>query len=101
MRSLVVAIALLALAASADAKPRRKSVELKQGMSLEEVERLLGKPRRTALKNGTSTSGPGQSNLQWTYSWPGGSSTQGSLSVVFAATAPEQWRVHSWEWSTY
>jgi hypothetical protein len=83
------------------AQAERKSVELRQGMSAEEVERLLGKPRRTALKNGGSAGGPGQGNLQWTYSWPGGSSTPGSLSVVFAATAPEQWRVHSWEWSTY
>ena len=83
------------------AQAERKSVELRQGMSAEEVERLLGKPRRTALKNGGSAGGPGQGNLQWTYSWPGASSTQGSLSVVFAAAAPEQWRVHSWAWSTY
>jgi hypothetical protein len=83
------------------AQAERKSVELRQGMSAEEVEKLLGKPRRTALKNGGSAGGPGGGNLQWTYSWPGGSSTPGSLSVVFAATAPEQWRVHSWEWSTY
>jgi hypothetical protein len=82
------------------AQAERKSVELRQGMSVEEVERLLGKPRRTALKNGGSTSAPG-GNLQWTYSWPGGAATQGTLNVMFAATAPEQWRVHSWEWSTY
>src|SRR6476661_4004658 len=49
----------------------RKSVELRQGMSSEEVEKLLGKPRRTALKSGASASAPGQGTLHWTYSWPG------------------------------
>lgn len=28
-------------------------------------------------------------------------SSQASLSVDFAATAPEQWYVNSWEWSRY
>lgn len=79
----------------------RKSVELRQGMSSEEVEKLLGKPRRTALKNGASTSAPAQGTLQWTYSWPGTYSTQGSLNVLFGAATPEQWRVNSWEWSSY
>ena len=83
------------------AQAERKSVELRQGMSSEEVERLLGKPRRTALKNGASASAPGQGTLQWTYSWPGTYSTQGSLNVSFGAATPEQWRVNSWEWSTY
>ena len=85
------------------AQAERKSVELRQGMSSEEVERLLGKPRRTALKNGASASAPGQGTLQWTYSWPGTGtySTQGNLNVLFGATTPEQWRVNSWEWSGY
>jgi hypothetical protein len=39
--------------------------------------------------------------LQWTYSWPGASSSQGSLHVVFGATTPEKWLVNSWEWSSY
>ena len=83
------------------AQAERKSVELRQGMSSEEVEKLLGKPRRTALKNGASASAPGQGTLQWTYSWPGTYSTQGSLNVSFGAATPEQWRVNSWEWSSY
>jgi len=82
------------------AQAERKSVELRQGMSSEEVEKLLGKPRRTALKTGASTSTTG-GTLQWTYSWPGTYSAQGSLNVSFGATTPEQWRVNSWEWSTY
>ena len=79
----------------------RKSVELKQGMSSEEVEKLLGKPRRTALKNGGSSGAPGQGTLQWTYTWPGTSSTQGTLNVSFGAATQDQWRVNSWEWSSY
>ena len=71
-------------------------------MSLEEVQRLLGKPRRTALKtSGSSAATPGQGTLQWTYSWPGANSTLGSLHVVFDAKAPEKWHVNSWEWSSY
>src|SRR4051795_6442289 len=91
------------------AQAERKSVELKQGMSPEDVEGLLGKPRRTALKNGGSTGG----SLQWTYVWPGAASSQGTLNVVFGAKTPdgaktadgakipEQWSVSGWEWSTY
>lgn len=90
-------------AALSAAQAERKSVELKQGMSLEDVEGLLGKPRRTALKNGGSAGG----NLQWTYAWPGATSSQGTLNVVFGAKTPdgaktpEQWSVSGWEWSTY
>ena len=83
------------------AQAERKSVELRQGMSSEEVEKLLGKPRRTALKNGASTSAPGHGTWQWIYSWPGTYSSQGSLNVTFAAATQDQWRVNSWEWSTY
>jgi len=66
----------------------RNAVELKQGMTLEEVEKLLGKPKRTALKNAA---------LQWTYVWV----PERTLQVVFAAKTPEQWTVNSWDWSTY
>jgi hypothetical protein len=93
------------VAALSAAQAERNSVSLRQGMSAEEVERLLGKPRRTALKaaSGSSATTPWQGTLQWTYSWPGASSSSspGSLNVVFAAAAPEQWRVNSWEWSSY
>jgi hypothetical protein len=71
-------------------------------MSAEEVQKLLGAPRRTALKtNGNAATTPWQGTLQWTYSWPGAASSQGSLNVVFAATAPDKWYVNSWEWSSY
>jgi hypothetical protein len=82
------------------AQVERNAVDLKHGMSVEEVERLLGKPRRTALKdNGSSTNAPSQGTLQWTYAWA--ASAPSSLHVQFGATTPEQWYVKSWEWSTY
>ena len=81
------------------AQAERNAVDLKQGMSIEEVERLLGKPRRTALK-GSSSQAKVQGTLQWTYTWPG-SSSQGSLQVEFAAKAPEAWYVEGWEWRNY
>lgn len=84
------------------AQAERRAVDLKQGMSLEEVQGLLGKPRRTALRaNGSSSAAQDQGTLQWTYSWPGASSTLGSLHVAFGATAPEKWLVNGWEWSSY
>ena len=89
-------------AALSAAQAERNAVDLRQGMSLEEVQRLLGKPRRTALKaSASSAAAPNQATLQWTYSWPGANSTLGSLHVVFDATAPEKWQVNSWEWSSY
>ena len=81
------------------AQTERMAVELKQGMSAEEVQKLLGQPRRTALKTaGGSSSAASQGILQWTYSWMG---SQGSLRVDFVAKAPDQWYVNNWEWTTY
>jgi hypothetical protein len=83
------------------AQAERNAVELKQGMSAEEVERLLGKPRRTALKSNDSSSGAlSQGTLQWTYSWSS-TSTAAILHVKFAAKTPEAWFVSSWEWGSY
>jgi hypothetical protein len=83
------------------AQAERMAVDLKQGMSSEEVQQLLGKPQRTALKaNGGSSGTPSQGILQWTYSW-GGSSAPGNLHIEFVAKTPDQWYVNGWEWSTY
>ena len=83
------------------AQAERNSIELKQGMSVDEVERLLGKPRRTTLKNnGSSTNASSPGVLQWTYSWTGASSPA-TLQVEFAAKSPESWSVNSWEWMRY
>jgi hypothetical protein len=82
------------------AQAERMAADLKQGMKLEDVQKLLGKPRRTALRHdGSPSNTPSQSTLQWTYSW--GSSSQGSLQIEFAAKAPEDWYVNSWQWATY
>ena len=90
------------VAALSFAQAERKAIDLRQGMSLEEVQRLLGTPRRTALKSaGGFASAPSQGTLHWTYAWPGAGASQPSLSVDFASTAPEKWYVNSWEWSTY
>jgi hypothetical protein len=84
------------------AQAERNAIHLRQGMSVEEVQKLLGTPRRTALKSSRGfASEPSQGTLHWTYAWPGGDSSQASLSVVFAATGAERWYVSSWEWSSY
>jgi hypothetical protein len=87
--------------ARAERAAERAAVDLKQGMTLDEVRQLLGKPRRTALKgNGT----PGLGTLNWTYTWNGGdasSSSERSLVIEFAAKAPDEWTVSGWGWSIY
>ncbi len=78
----------------------RLAVDLKQGMTLEEVEKLLGKPKRTALKaQGYGESSQG--SLQWTYTWSSPSQSDHSLQVVFAGKSPERWLVNSWDWTGY
>ena len=108
MRALPTVVFLAALAASLAwmppagaqaslAQAERNAVDLKQGMTLEEVQKLLGKPKRTALKNTSNAVEAWQGTLQWTYVW----SPDRTLQVVFAAKTPEQWFVNSWDWSTY
>jgi hypothetical protein len=88
------------------AQAERNAVELKQGMTPDEVRELLGKPRRTALRNnGSSAGAPSQGTLQWTYVWSAAASSSSpperSLSIEFAAKTAEQWYVNSWDWTTY
>jgi hypothetical protein len=86
------------------AQGERRSVELKQGMTLQEVQDLLGKPKRTALKALSHGSTPElwQSVLHWTYAWPGTPVSDRNLEVVFASSkAPAGWLVQSWDWSGY
>jgi hypothetical protein len=80
------------------AQAERNAVELKQGMTLDEVQKLLGKPSRTALRNaGSFAPEASQGMLQWTYAW----SRERTLNVVFAAKTPHEWHVNSWNWSEY
>jgi hypothetical protein len=88
------------------AQAERNAVDLKQGMSLEDVLQLLGKPQRTALRsNGTGAASPSQASLHWTYIWndraASSSSDQRTLSVEFAAKAADQWFVNGWGWNSY
>ena len=86
----------------AAAQTERNSVDLKQGMTLAEVQTLLGRPRRTALKDGGgSANAPMSGNLKWTYVWPSTSSAEKVLNVEFVAKKPEEWYVNSWEWASY
>ena len=76
------------------AQAERNAVDLKQGMTTEEVQHLLGKPQRTALRS---------NGLQWTYVWSNAgmsSSSERTLSVDFAAKA-DQWLVNGWGWNGY
>jgi len=82
------------------AQTERNAVSLKQGMSADEVQTLLDKPRRTALKSGGfAADGASQGTLQWTYA--GADSSQGTLRVEFAAKAPAGWQVTGWDWASY
>jgi hypothetical protein len=98
------------VAQSAQAKDRlslaqaeRMAVDLKPGMTLEEVQKLLGKPKRTALKapgyGGASESRQG--GLQWTYTWSSPSQSERNLQVTFVSKSPEQWVVNGWDWTSY
>jgi hypothetical protein len=82
-------------AAPKRAQAERNAVDLKQGMTVGEVQKLLGKPQRTALRS---------SDLQWTYVWNGGgvsSSSERTLSVSFVAKTADQWLVTGWGWNGY
>jgi len=82
----------------------RLAVDLKQGMSLEEVQKLLGKPKRTSLKADPFAAGgqpPVGGVLRWTYSWSSSSQADRTLQVVFASKSAELWQVNSWDWNTY
>ena len=86
------------------AQAELRAVELKPGMTLQEVQNLLGKPKRTALKTLSHESTPElwQSALQWTYAWSGPTRSDRSLEVVFSSNkAPERWLVQSWNWAGY
>jgi len=86
-------------AAASRAVAERAAVDLRQGMTIDEVRELLGKPWRTAL---TGDSGAG--TLRWTYNWvgpPSSSSSERMLNVDFTAKKVEQWSVSGWNWSSY
>lgn len=78
----------------------RSAADLRRGMTPDDVRRLLGKPKRTELKDDGVRSSASQGALRWTYVWSG-TSGPGTLHVDFASDSPEQWRVSAWDWSSY
>jgi len=88
-------------AGTSRAVAERAAVDLREGMTPEEVRGLLGKPWRTAL---AGTGGAGAGTLRWTYNWigsPTSSSSERILNVDFNAKTAEQWSVSGWNWSAY
>ena len=79
------------------AQAERAVSDLKPGMSVDEVQKLLGKPPQTELSGSPNALSKG--TLQWTYTWAS-SSAQSSLRVEFASQPLEEWHVNSWEWLT-
>jgi hypothetical protein len=65
------------------------------------VQRLLGKPWRTALTSSAGSRASSQGTLRWTYIWIASPSMERSLNIDFDATAPEGWTVSGWSWSSY
>jgi len=82
------------------AQAERSAADLRRGMSAEDVRRLLGKPKRTGLKDDGVPSAASLGALQWTYVW-NGSSGPSTLHVEFVSDSPEQWHVRAWEWAAY
>jgi len=86
-------------AGASAAATERAAVDLRQGMTLEEVQQLLGKPWRTAMTGGGPVGAP---SLRWTYTWIASSAASDrNLNIDFIAKAPEQWLVNGWNWSSY
>src|SRR5689334_13221518 len=77
----------------------RRTVNLKPGMTREEVEKLLGKPRRTSLRAASYRGS--EDRLEWTYPWPNRADPERTFQVVFSSTLPGQWLVSTWQWSGY
>ena len=89
------------VASGSRVQAERAAVDLRQGMTLAEVQQLLGKPWRTALtSNGGYGAAPSHGTLRWTYTWrrSASSSAQPSLNIDFAAKTAEQWYVNGWSW---
>ena len=76
----------------------RRAIDLKQGMKAEEVERLLGEPKRTALRQAglSRTVDAPTGSLQWTYTWFSATEREGTLEVVFAHKSAGEWVVDNW-----
>ncbi|HET9651530.1 MAG TPA: hypothetical protein VFP36_05040 [Usitatibacter sp.] len=82
------------------AQAERSAAQLHRGMTSDDVRGLLGKPKRTGLREDGVRNAASQGALRWTYVW-NDTSGPATLHVDFVSDLPEQWHVHGWEWSSY
>ncbi|APV50309.1 hypothetical protein BWI17_11775 [Betaproteobacteria bacterium GR16-43] len=81
------------------AEAERLVSALKRGMTSDDVRKLLGTPRRTAIRSdGNSSSEVTRGGLQWTYVWAGATGP-GTLRIDFGQKYPETWIVTRWAWN--
>jgi hypothetical protein len=77
------------------------AANLHEGMTVDEVQKLLGKPQQTALKSDVGVPNPPTKGaLQWSYVW-GVAANRAVLRVDFTAQpleAHEPYQVSSWQW---
>jgi hypothetical protein len=74
---------------------------LRQGMTVDEVQKLLGKPVQTSLKSDSHARiTPSKGTLQWSYAW-GEAANRAHLRVEFTAEDLESYRVTGWQWTSY
>lgn len=80
------------------AQAEKLAAGLRQGMSLDDVQRLLGKPEQTALQSdGTEPSQNSKGTLQWSYRWTNAGKSE-RLRVDFTAQHLEAYQVIGWHW---
>jgi len=80
------------------AQGEKLAASLRQGMSIDEVLKLLGKPQQTALQSdGAAPNLPSKGTLQWSYLW-NGAAKPARLRVDFTGQPLEPYQVSSWQW---
>lgn len=81
------------------AQAEKRAANLRQGMSVDDVQSLLGKPQQTDLKGDGSAAGQSpKGTLQWSYLW-NGTGTHARLRVEFTARPFGDYHVNSWQWT--
>lgn len=81
------------------AQAEKLAANLRQGMSVDEVQKLLGKPQQTALQgNDGAPNLPSKGTLQWSYLWSS-AGKHARLRVDFTAQPLETYHVNSWQWT--
>jgi len=80
------------------AQAEKLAANLRQGMTVDDVQKLLGKPQQTALQSdGAAPNLPSKGTLQWSYLWSSAGNHQ-RLRVDFTAQPLEPYHVSSWQW---